>query len=308
MLSLICYKQFMENRLVFGETGVPYKDADVALLPIPYEGTVSYGKGASNGPLGIIDASHNAEMFDFITERNYEDLKISVLPMMNVEGDPEAVMTNIEKEIDKILADGLLPFVIGGEHSITTPCVRSIARFHANEGGAAGANAAEIGVVQIDAHADLRDEYSGTKHSHAAVMRRVREIVPAIQLGIRSCSIEESELIKKENLIVLSPEEVFKENRLATALESLPKKIYLTLDIDGLDPSIMPSTGTPEPGGFSWEELNRLIDFIAGQKEIVGADIVELAPIPGFIAPDYTAARIAFNMIWLMSRKNREKK
>ena len=307
MLSFFCYKQLMEKRLVFGETGVSYKDADIALLPIPYEGTVSYGKGTSNGPQGIIDASHNAEMFDFITDRNYADLKISVLPMMNVEGEPEAVMTNIEKEIDKILGDGLLPFVIGGEHSITAPCVRAIARFHTREGGAAGANA-EIGVVQIDAHADLRDEYSGTKHSHAAVMRRVREIAPAIQLGIRSCSIEESELIKKENLIVLSPSEVFKENKLGTALESLPKKIYLTLDIDGLDPSIMPSTGTPEPGGFSWEEINRLIDFIAGQKEIVGADIVELAPIPGIIAPDYTAARIAFNMIWLMGRKNRESK
>jgi agmatinase len=284
----------MENRLVFGESGAPYKEAEIALLPVPYEGTVSYGKGASNGPRGMIDASYNAEMFDMNTGRDYSKLKITLLPMMDVEGDPETVMAAVEKEVVKILDDGLLPFAAGGEHSITAPCVRAVSRFHDEK----------IGVVQVDAHADLRDEYSGTKHSHAAVMRRVREMAPAVQLGIRSCSREESELIKNENLAVLNPAAALEEENLIRALKTLPKKIYLTVDVDALDPSIMPSTGTPEPGGFSWEEINRLLDSIAMQKEIVGADIVELAPIPGFIAPDYTTARLAFNMIWLMSKKN----
>jgi agmatinase len=300
MLSFFCYKQSMENRLIFGEKSTPYREADIALLPVPYEGTVTYGKGTSSGPKGVIDASFNAEMFDMVTGRNYSDLKITVLPMLDVEGDPETVMMGVEKGIGKILSDGLLPFMAGGEHSITAPGVRAVARFHSEKG---------VGVVQIDAHADLRNEYSGTIHSHAAVMRRVREIAPAIQLGIRSCSIEESELITNENLAVLSPATALEEENLASALETLPEKIYLTVDVDALDPSIMPSTGTPEPGGFSWEEINRLIDSIAGQKEIVGADIVELAPIPGLIAPDYTAARLAYNMMWHMCRhKNGEGK
>ncbi len=271
----------------FGGISRSYDRALVAILPVPLETTVSYGRGTAKGPNAIIQASPNAELYDFPTGRDYEQMKIATLPPLDIKGSVEEVMDRVESKVAGILADGKLPFLIGGEHSVTGPAVRAVAKHFA--GG--------VGVVQIDAHADLRESYSGTIHSHASVMARVRETAPALQLGIRSCSKEEARRIASENLPVLSPAESLREETVREHLSRLPEKIYLTVDIDAMDPSIMPATGTPEPGGFGWKEINRLIDMVAGMKTVVAADLTEFAPIEGIRAPDYIAAKLAFNII-----------
>ncbi len=277
----------MENNPIqFGGLDVNYKDAEIAILPVPYQGTVMYGKGTWQGPESIINASANAELYDFITGQDYSNIKAATLEAMEPGvGTPEEVVRKIEKRVTEILSDGKTPFILGGEHSITPPAVRAVAAKH------------EIGVVQIDAHADLRDTYGGTKHSHACTMARVRETAPAVQVGIRSCSIEESARIKREGLAVLGVDETLEGDNFRRALEGLPEKVYLTIDVDGIDPSIMPSTGTPEPGGFNWKEITRIVRTVGETKEIVCADIVELAPIEGLHAPDFLAAKLAFYVL-----------
>ena len=269
----------------FGLISRPYDDSRCIIVPVPYEGTATYGKGASSGPAAIIEASQNAETFDFATGKNYEHLALHTLKPLGVKDmEPAEAMAAVENTAASLLKDGKVPFLLGGEHSTTVPAVRAVS---ARCGG-------DIGVVQLDAHADLRNEYEGSIHNHACVMARVREIAPALQLGIRSCSIEENELIKKENLTVLGPKESLPGKTLFRALDSLPEKVYLTIDIDCLDPSIMPSTGTPEPGGFDWAEITGIVKSVAKRKTIVGADVMELAPIAGLRAPDFLAARLVF--------------
>ena len=272
----------------FGLISKRYDDSNCVIVPVPYEGTVTYGKGASNGPAAIIEASQNAETFDFASGRNYEKLMFHTLnPLELKDKEPEGAMAVVEKTVASLQKDGKFPFLLGGEHSITGPAVRAVS---AHYGG-------DIGVVQIDAHADLRNEYEGSIHNHACVMARVREIAPALQLGIRSCSIEEHELIKKENLTVLSPKESLPGGTLERALDALPEKVYLTIDVDCLDPSIMPSTGTPEPGGFDWAEITGIVKSVADKKTIVGADVMEFSPIAGLRAPDFLAAKLVFYML-----------
>lgn len=271
----------------FGLISRPYAEARAVIVPVPYEGSATYGKGASLGPAAIIEASQNAETFDPATGRDYETLKLHTLAPLDVDGKPAAdVMAKVEECALSILKENKFPFFLGGEHSITGPAVRAVA---AHYGGAGS-----VGVVQLDAHADLRREYEGNIHSHACVMARVREAAPALQLGIRSYSLEEHQLIKMENLAVLGPKESLPGRELERALNELPDKLYLTIDLDSLDPSIMPSTGTPEPGGFGWEEVTGIVKSVADKKTIVGADVVELAPIPGMRAPDFLAARLVF--------------
>lgn len=272
----------------FGLISRPYDDSNCVIVPVPYEGTVTYGKGAASGPGAIIEASQNAETFDFTTGRSYEKLMFHTLKPLDVTDKTAAeAMAAVEDTVASLLKNGKVPFLLGGEHSMTGPAVRTVVTHY---GG-------DIGVVQLDAHADLRHEYDGSIHNHACVMARVREIAPALQLGIRSCSIKEHELIKKENLLVLGPKESLPGKTLDRALDALPEKVYLTIDIDCLDPSIMPSTGTPEPGGFDWAEITGIVKSVADRKTIVGADVMELAPIAGLRAPDFLAARLVFHTL-----------
>ncbi|MFQ5432524.1 MAG: agmatinase [Nitrospinota bacterium] len=269
----------------FGLIGTPYDSSSCVIVPVPYEGTVTYGKGASSGPAAIIEASQNAETFDFATGKNYESLAFHTLKPLEVKGmGPAKAMAAVEDTSASLLKEGRVPFLLGGEHSVTVPAVRAVFTHH-------GGN---IGVVQLDAHADLRNEYQGSVHNHACVMARVREFAPALQLGIRSCSAEENELIKKEKLSVLGPKESLPGETLNRALDALPENVYLTIDIDCLDPSIMPSTGTPEPGGFNWAEITGIVTRVADRKTIVAADVMELAPIAGLRAPDFLAAKLVF--------------
>jgi len=265
-----------------------WQRARVAVLPVPYDGTASWKSGARNGPAAIIEASRNMEWFD--EELGCEIAqKVGVYTLEELEPDargPEHTIARVEKAVCEMAEEGKFPVVLGGEHSITIGAVRALA---AEDG--------DFSVLQLDAHADLREEYEGSRFNHACVMRRVREEVRGAiaQAGVRSLSKEESGLIEKEGLKVhFWHEEGLPAKKIAS---ELGERVYITIDVDVLNPAEMPSTGTPEPGGPGYEEVVALLREVARKKEVIGFDLVELAPIPCFHAPDFLAARLAYKLI-----------
>lgn len=262
-----------------------YKKAKVVILPVPYESTTYYKSGTKYGPQIIIDASRHMETYDIEQKRIIQDTDIFTLnelePSKNL---PKETIIRIRDVIDKILEDKKFPLMLGGEHSITTGAVLAFKNRGFN-----------FSVLQIDAHSDLRDEFQDTKYHHGCVMRRVRNLNPSVvQVGIRSMSQEEAEYIasKRINNIFYYP-----DLPIDKIISGLKENVYLTFDLDAFDSSIMPSVGTPEPGGFGWYEALSLLQTVAKERNIIGADVVELCPIPGLIAPDFLAAKLVYKII-----------
>jgi agmatinase len=262
-----------------------YQKSKAAVFPVPYNSTTYWKSGTKEGPQAIIEASRHLELYDIETRRDVSKEGIFTMPIMEPSKDsPEATMARIKEITGRLLADGKFPLMLGGEHSITLGAVQAFKEKYS-----------DLSVLQIDAHADLRDEFEGTKYHHGAVIRRVRDLgVPVTQVGIRSISQEDAEYIEKEKIetVFMAP-----EIPLEKIIATLSDNVYITLDLDGLDPSIMPSTGTPEPGGLGWYETLNLIKEVAKNKNIVGADVVELDPIPGLASPDFLAAKLAYKII-----------
>ncbi len=262
-----------------------YQKSKVAVFPVPYNSTTYWKSGTKEGPQAIIEASRHLELYDIETRKDVSKEGIFTMPIMEPSKDsPEATIARIKEITGRLLADGKFPLMLGGEHSVTLGAVQAFKEKYS-----------DLSVLQIDAHADLRDEFEGTKYHHGAVMRRVRELgVPVTQVGIRSISQEDAEYIEKEKIetVFMAP-----ELPLEKIIATLTDNVYITLDLDGLDPSIMPSTGTPEPGGLGWYEVLNLIKEISKKKNIVGADVVELDPIPGLASPDFLAAKLAYKII-----------
>ncbi len=261
----------------------------IVILPIPFERTTTYGKGTRLGPREIIEASRNMELFD--EEAGAEVFRLGIHTL------PEAVTDDLEKIEDCMerfysITRGLLDrdkFIVtlGGEHSITFPIVRA----HKEK-------FPELSVLQIDAHADLRHSYDGTIYSHASVMRRIVDLCPLVQVGIRSISREEADELSALRTRIIWAREIGPEGDwIERALEGLSRDVYLTIDIDGLDPSIVPSTGTPEPGGLGWYETLSLVKRLASTRNVVGFDLVELMPLPGLSAPNFLAARLVYKIL-----------
>ena len=285
-----------------------YGEARVAVLPVAYEGTVSYGKGASRGPRAILAASAQLEMYDEELDCRIDEAGLFTLPPVTSQppittqppgtpppGEaPEAVMERIHAAILPAIRDGKLPLTLGGEHSITYGVLTALL---AARGGR------PFSVLQIDAHADLRPEYQGSRHSHASIMARVHELgLPFVQVGIRSLSGPERAFLRSEGL----ERNVFWAHRILAgpggqwidaAVNKLEEEVYITFDLDGLDPSIMPATGTPEPGGLDWSTALALLRRVGQRRRVIGCDITELAPIEGLHAPDFLAARLACKLI-----------
>ena len=268
-----------------GMTEQYYQKAKVAILPVPYESTTYYKSGTKNGPQALIDASRHMELYDIELKKSISETAIFTLeevePSKNF---PKETIIRIRDIVDKVLEDKKIPLMLGGEHSITTGAVLALKNKGFN-----------FSVLQIDAHADLRDEFQGTKYHHGCVMRRVRNLNSSVfQVGIRSMSQEEAEYIesKKINNIFYYP-----DLPVDKIISGLRENVYITFDLDALDPSIMPAVGTPEPGGLKWSEALSLIQKVAKERKIIGADVVELCPIPGLIAPDFLAARLVFKII-----------
>ena len=265
--------------------------ARAVVVPVPLERTTTYAHGTRKGPCAIIEASRNMELFDDeLQVEIYRQVGIATLEEMDTEsGSLESVLAHIRTTVSGLLEEGKFPVLLGGEHSLTPPAVSAAAR-----------KFADLSVLQIDAHADLRESYQDNPHSHACAMRRVVEICPAVQVGIRSLSAEEAADIPKLKTKIFWAKDIAGEpaSQWADAVvRALSPDVYLTIDLDGLDPSVMLATGTPEPGGLSWEQVTDLLRTVARQRTLVGMDVVELLPAPGLHAADFLAAKLVYRVL-----------
>jgi agmatinase len=263
--------------------------ARAVVLPVPYDFSTTYQGGTRWGPRAILSASQNMELWDDELGAIYR-AGIHTLPEIEPTAlGPEAMAARVERAVGWILDQNRLPAVLGGEHSITAGAVRAAAR---RFGG--------LSVLQFDAHADMRDSYLDSSYSHACVMRRVRECCPAASVGIRSTSEEEAVFLRGKPVPIWSPRALRAlGGDFSPILSALSDTVFVTFDLDALDPSVLPGTGTPEPGGLDWYEAVDLLRAVAGRSRIVGFDIVELSPIPGQVASDFLAARLAYRLIGL---------
>jgi len=270
--------------------------AAVCILPVPYDATASYQAGARFGPAALIAASHQVEFFDEQLQRETYRIGIHTCPAVrpNAAG-PEAMVADVRQACEPLLEAGKFVVVVGGEHTVALGAIL------AHRDKRAGR---PFGVVQFDAHRDLRPSYDGTPWSHASVAARIVEWgLPVAQLGIRAWSREENE--GAASVTHLTAREIMAGDPvhlLDPLMANLPDDVYLTFDLDALDPSIMPSTGTPEPGGLSWYRSLEMIEELVRRRRIIGLDIVELAPIAGLVAPDLLAARLLYRTLGFVTQ------
>ncbi|HMA44290.1 MAG TPA: agmatinase [Gemmatimonadales bacterium] len=264
--------------------------AGVVMLPVPYEATVSYMGGTRFGPRRILEASRAIELYDHELDSEPYRVGVHTLPELLLTGaGPEAALAELRTAFDALLGDGRFVIMLGGEHSISAPPI---------EAHAARLSARRLSVLQLDAHGDLRAEYEGTPFSHACVMYRVHEAVTLVPVGIRAITAEERRLIREKEIPTIFAHELDPEERwIDRALDALGPDVYITIDIDYFDPGLVPATGTPEPGGGTWYPTLRLLERVFAERNVVGADLVELAPLPGIVAPDFLAAKLAYKLV-----------
>lgn len=280
------YDSMPFNFLALPDKFSEYKNAKAVILPIPYDLTLSYASGARYGPQAIINASRQLETYDEELGCDPSEIGIATMPEIEqVVSGPAEMQDIIYSTCGSLLEDGKFVLSLGGEHSITIALVKAHKEKYA-----------DLSVIQIDAHTDLRDIYQGSKYSHACVMSRVAEITPFISIGVRSFSGAENE--KKYKAKLIKPSQV-KNNPdyLKKTIAELSENVYISIDLDGLDPSIMPAVGTPEPGGLNWDDMMVIINTVSSFRRIVGADIVELSPKPGLTYADFTAAKLAYKIV-----------
>ena len=268
-----------------------YETSRAVIFPVPLERTTTYEHGTRNGPGAIIAASRNMETWDEeLGVETYSQIGIATLPAIDTaEGTLEKVLAEIHTAQLGLLTDGKFPIALGGEHSLTPPLVSAAAKKFPN-----------LTVLQIDAHADLREAYQGNRASHASAMRRVVEMCPAVQVAIRSLSIEEAEAIPELRTKVYWARDIARakpDSWIPHVVADLSKHVYLTVDLDGFDPAYMPATGTPEPGGLDWYQVTALIRAVAETRNIVAADVVELLPQAGDHASDFLAAKLVYKIL-----------
>jgi len=268
------------------------EEARFHVLPVPYEKTVSYGGGTAKGPAAILAASGQLERWDGASDPGAEG--IYTWPAIDCGKPAPEVIAAIAAAVARILALGKLPVVLGGEHTVTGGVIR----------GYLDAGVRDFGVVQIDAHADLRDAYEGDPLSHASVMRRVVEAgVPLVQLGNRAYCEEEIAARRRYGVVAHDADRLVPQGVASIELpEDFPPQVFFTLDVDGMDPSVLPATGTPVPGGLGWYQTLGLFESVARQRRIIGFDILEFAPIPGFHAFDFAAALLAYKLMGIVQR------
>ena len=265
-----------------------YESSRFVVIPVPYDGTTSFRGGARYGPAAIIDASRHLEDYDVELGRDPSEAGIYTLPELvpDVSG-PRQVISQVREATARVVADGKVPALLGGEHTITVGGVRACAERYP-----------DMSVLYLDAHADLRDSFMGSRWGHASVARRVSEICPLVAVGVRSISADELEFAKSSQRVNLRFWPTPDASALADAvLERLSPNVYVSIDLDALDPSIMSAVGTPEPGGMSWWDVLALLRAVSSRRRIVGFDIVELSPEEGPVACSSTAARLAYKLM-----------
>lgn len=268
----------------------PLDKARVVILPFCYEQGASYGSGSAEGPLHLLAASDALERIDEETLLDWTRLPVHTAAPLRPTGPPEAAMARMQAATAAVLDAGRFPLILGGDHAVTIGPARAVAeRFP------------DACVLQVDAHLDLRDEWNGSRHNHACVMRRVADEarLPFVQVGIRSFSPEEHRYVIENRLEPVYAHHIDPiDNRwIEDVVSRLSPRVYLTIDLDGLDPSVVPGTGTPEPGGLSYRQLLALLAAVGARRRVIGADINELAKIPGSQVSEFTAARIAAKIL-----------
>ena len=269
------------------------QQAAFSILPVPYENTVSYGGGTAKGPAAILNASSQLETWDGYS--NPSQGGIHTCHPVDCSVQPQQVICNVAQSVKKILTAGSVPVVLGGEHTVTYGVIK----------GYLDAGFTDFGVVQIDAHADLRDAYEGNMLSHASAMKRIVDLgIPLYQLGIRAYCEEEINVRRKYNIRYEDADTLVPNQIQHIQLPSdFPQHVFFTVDIDGLDPSVFPSTGTPVPGGLSWYQTLNLFESIAKKRSIIGFDIMEFAPIEGFHAYDFAASLLTYKLMGIIQRR-----
>jgi len=263
--------------------------ARILVWPVSYEGTVSYGGGTGKGAMAIVDASRNMELYDDETDAEIYRLGIHTVDESQSIEPPEKMMNSLYDRAKELIASGKFVTMIGGEHSVSAPVIRAHAEKHQN-----------LSVLQIDAHADLRDSYDGTPHSHASIMARVVKDmqIPSVQIGIRSISVEEARVVDQlPTRIFWARDIVGRNDWWDDAVDGLTENVYLTIDIDGLDPSLVSATGTPEPGGLGWYETIGLIRTLAGKRNVVGMDLTEYSYVEGQNASAFLCAKLIYKTL-----------
>ncbi len=268
-----------------------FEESAVTILPVPYERTVSFGTGTSKGPQSIIMASRCLELYDEELKCEPCEVGIHTLDESEYDVDPEEMVNSVSGLYTDILQRDKFIVTVGGEHSVTNGPVRSL---HEKYG--------DFSVFSIDAHCDLRDTYGGTRYSHACVMRRATELdLNIVQAGVRSLSSEEAEFLNgNDNINVFFAKDMAITNIeriIGEILASLKDRVYISVDLDGFDPSLIPSTGTPEPGGLNWYQVLSILHGIFKMKDVIGMDVVELAPAPLNVSPDVLAAKLIYKSI-----------
>jgi agmatinase len=272
------------------EAASDFDSAGVVVLPVPYEATVSYGGGTAHGPGAILRASTQVELYDEQLQSEPFHAGLFTDPMLDVSGSTEEVVRRIEARFETLMDAGKWVVMLGGEHAITPGGVAAAASRHP-----------ELAVVQLDAHADLRQEYAGDRWSHACAMARCNDLGVALTaVGIRNYSVDEARWIREgiPGYRIVHAWEMEHDTWIDRVLEGLDEKpVYLTIDLDYFDPAVIPATGTPEPGGGAWWPTLRFLDRLIKRANVVACDLVELAPSPGHHHADFTAARLAYKLI-----------
>jgi len=268
-----------------------YNSSKIVLVPVPYEKTTSYGKGTVKGPGAILEALDKVECYDIEEARVTSNIGIAqIKPLKNI-NNQKALFDKVESATNKVLDDNKIPVYLGGEHTISAAAVSALKK-----------RRSDFCVLHFDAHSDMRDKYNGEKYSHACVMRRIFEMgVDSVSVGIRSQCFTEHEFIKNNGIKIFYAHQILKDpNWMDKAARLLSDKLYITFDVDVFDPSLLRATGTPEPGGLGWFEIVDFLKVVAkNNKELIGMDLVELAPTKDDIASNFICAKLIYKILTL---------
>ena len=265
-----------------------FQDSEALILPVPFDRTTSYVSGTRNGPRELLLASAQVELWDEELGVDVHGHGLLTLPEMDLSAlTLSEAMTTLQRTAAHLLDRDKFLLTIGGEHSITSPLVAAAAGRHKG-----------LGVLQVDAHADLRDSYLGERHSHACAMRRTMDYAPLVQVGIRNISEDEARALPSLRTTIFYDWNMRDDPAwIDRAVDALPERVYITIDLDGLDPATMPAVGTPEPGGLSWRELTTLLRRTFERRTVVACDVVELCPVPGLASPNFIAAKLVYKLL-----------
>ncbi len=265
-----------------------YEKSKVTILPVPYGKTVTYRRGAEKGPFHILDASGNVELFDDEIGKDTYRIGIHTADTMIVDNlPPEEMVSTVEKRVASLVRDAKFPVMIGGEHTATIGAVKALAKDHK-----------DLSVFYMDAHHDLRDSYNNSKFNHACVARRLSEFCRVVIVGARNLSKEGKSYLPNPNVTVFNVYDILDiPNWKEKIKDALTDNVYISIDLDVFDPSVMPAVGAPEPGGMGWYEVLDLVRFVMQYKNIVGMDVMELAPVKDMVTSDFMAAKLIYKLL-----------